>query len=272
MLMVIGASGRTGQLMRAQGGAVPVLWTARREAAGLQRWRPGDALPKVRGALVLSGVTTGRAEGYAENIRIAGEAAAALGAASVPLCLFASTQAVYGRTAMGGAAEGDAPRAPSAYGASKLAAERQFTRALRGTASGGVILRLGNIAGADRLGRQVAEGLPLRLDRFADGLGPERSYLSPACLLRLALGLVTAHTQGAELPPVMNVAGAQPVAMARLMAAAGLAFEWRPAPQGALRRSTLSVARLAGLFPNLLPTSDPDVLAAALRPPAGAAP
>ncbi|WP_233588917.1 NAD-dependent epimerase/dehydratase family protein [Falsigemmobacter faecalis] len=264
--MVIGASGRSGQLMRKAGGAAPVIWASRRGGPGLTRWRPGDPLPKLRAALVLSAVTTGRAEGYPENIRIARETAAALAAAGVPLCIYASTQAVYGRTAEHGATEGDAPCAPSAYGASKLAAERQFALALSGTRSRGVILRLGNIAGADRLGRQVARGLPLRLDRFDDGPGPERSYLTAPCLLRLALGVMEAHSQGADLPLILNAAAPEPVAMAEILQAAGLPFDWRRAPEGAARRITMSMARLAGLFPDLLPKGDPAILAAALLP------
>lgn len=267
MLMVIGASGRTGQLMRDGAGGAPVIWTSRRGGAGLARWRPGDALPPLHGALVLSGVTSGPAEGYGENIRIAREAAQALAAASVPLCLYASTQAVYGRTADGGAAETDLPCAPGAYGVSKLSAERVFLREFQGRSGRAVVLRLGNIAGADRLGRQVAEGRPLRLDRFPGGHGPERSYLAPDCILRLTLGLLQADARGAELPEVMNVAGARPVAMADILAAAGLPFAWRTAPEGAVRRTTLSVARLAGVVPDLMPDSTPQALAAALRPP-----
>lgn len=49
------------------------------------------------------------------------------------------------------------------------------------------ILRLANVVGADMLGDSIRTcGLdrPLRLDRFADGTTPRRSYLSPRSLVR----------------------------------------------------------------------------------------
>lgn len=100
---------------------------------------------------------------------------------------------------------------------------------LHGTGTALCILRLGNVAGADMLGSVVASGRRVVLDRFADGQGPVRSYIGPGMLARTVEALARRVRTGEILPKVLNTAGQAPVAMADILTAAALPFDWRPA-------------------------------------------
>lgn len=262
MLLIIGASGRVGQRLRqaAQASGVRDVQFLARQASGpdLLAWQPGKPLPPARAALVLSGVTAGTAAELALNASLGAAIADDLRRAGIPLCLYASTQAVYGRTPPEGAAENTPPEAPNAYGLAKLAAEQAVAANLAGSATRLVSLRLGNVAGADMLGAKLRAGQEITLDQFADGRGPRRSYLGAGCLLHLARGLADA---AGPLPQVLNVAGGDPVDMIDLMRAAGLPCQLRAAPPGAVALAAMDCSLLAGWRPDLLPSSAPEVLA-----------
>jgi len=252
-ILVLGASGKVGRLIRAHWRAdgARTLWQGRRigAAPGWVDWTPGRPLPPARVVVLLSGVTAGDAGALAENRRIGLEVAQAAGMAGVACILLASTMAVYGRTPAGGAVEASAPDRPNGYGRSKLAMEQAMAAALAGGGTALCALRIGNVAGADLLGDRVAQGLPITLDRFPDGSGPVRSYAGPGFLARVMVGLAARVIAGGTLPAVLNVAGQAPVGMAEVLQAAGLPFGWKPAGPGALPCVAMDCTRLAALVP-----------------------
>ncbi len=243
-LVVTGATGRVGSLMRAawdlSDGAGPApLWLSRGApgAAGLAhggeaaRW-DGAALPEAaRGGvlLALAGVT-GPGGG---NAAIALAAHAAAAAAGIARMLAASTLGVYGAAE---AADEEGALAPAgAYGADKAAMEA----ALAGRGAPPVtILRMGNVVGADSLAPALLSGAGT-LDRMG-GAGPVRSWIGAAALLGAARAL--AAMDGA--PGVLNLAQDPPLPMRALLSAAGCAPRWRDGPAAAAPVATMDVSRL----------------------------
>ena len=271
-LVIAGATGRVGRLLRAVWadavGPAP-LWTSRQPpgAPGWARWgiADGSPMPPARVLLLLAGVTAGPAEALAQNTTLAMAGCRAAAAAGASHVFIASSAAVYGPTGRRDAAE-DGPTAPARpYGAAKLAMERavQDWHAAAGRGAPGVtLLRIGNLAGADMLAAS-ADGGQVVLDRFDDGQGPVRSYIGPVTLARVLAGLVGLIRAGRPMPAVLNLAEPGGVAMADLLAAAGIGFDWRPAPADALARVVLDVGRLRSLVP--LPPADPARLVAEWR-------
>ncbi|SEG19474.1 Nucleoside-diphosphate-sugar epimerase [Jhaorihella thermophila] len=251
-ILVLGATGRIGAILRRlwlRSGARTgdhVLWQAR--AARHGNWavfdpRDPDAVARAaRGCdtiLCLAGVTPTRAArgaAMADNVRL-GLAAVRGGAAAGARVLLASSAAVYGG-GQGLLAETVPPAPLSDYGRAKAEMEH---RAIALGAELGVsvtCLRIGNVAGADAILGDWRPGF--RLDRFADGRTPRRSYVGPATLARVLKDLAAAS----DLPPVLNVAAPGSVEMGALLDAAGLAWTPRPAPEDAIARVQLDVSAL----------------------------
>lgn len=249
-ILVLGATGKVGRLLRAADWRRPaaVSWQGRSaQGPGWLPWQPGMALPRVQLVLLLSGVTAGDAAALAQNARIAEAVGLAARAGGVGGILLASTIAVYGAALADHPDETTAPRDPGPYGQAKLEAEAALRRA-----AGPVpvtALRLGNVVGADMLGSRVAAGLSITLDRFASGRGPLRSYTSASRIARLAEALRLRQAQGGDLPDCLNVAAPVPVAMEDLLQGAGIPFDWQAAPAGALARATVDCGRLGTILP-----------------------
>lgn len=119
-------------------------------------------------------------------------------------------------------------------------------------------LRLANLFGADQLAEAMARATgmsPLRLDQFADGTGPVRSYASA----RLLAAVIAELAQGRAdtLPPVLNVADTDGgVAMQAVLEALAVTdrpvpWSWQPAPVTALKSHILDCTRLWEHFPQL---------------------
>lgn len=256
-LLILGGTGRLGGLLRrawglgAEAGVAPV-WQTRGAAPGAGAWLRFDPLaePEALAAaaraadviLCLSGVTAGDAGALALNVTLAEAAVAA--AEGRPVFL-ASSAAVYGAGVPPGAAgwaEGDALAPAAPYGAAKVAME-----AACGGRPGVVVLRIGNVAGADALlGRAAPEG-GRGLDLFPDGIGPRRAYIGPQALARALARLTRLAAAGAELPDVINLALPGTVAMEALLKAAGAPYSARPAPPGAIAEVALDCARAVAL-------------------------
>ena len=243
--LIMGASGRLGQaLARVWDGPAPV-WQTRSGAGGSLAWdilnAPAPELPAVSGIVVLAGVTAGSAAELALNTDLA-QAGADLGARLGVPVLVASTQAVYGPQP--GLLREDAALMPANdYGRAKCAMEAAVA------APHVTCLRIGNVAGCDALAAGITRG-GVVLDRFADGQGPRRAMLGPLDLCHVIQGLLAAPAR----PPVLNVARPGLVAMADVLMAAGVAFDWRAAPKGALPELGLDVTLLQGICP--LPAAD----------------
>ncbi|MBR9763237.1 MAG: NAD(P)-dependent oxidoreductase [Rhodobacteraceae bacterium] len=265
-LLVLGSSGRVGRLLRAvlagsprlragfaSSGGGRILWQARSGSPGgdVLKWQPGCPLPRglsARVVLALWGVTSGGPEALAQNAvlaRAALQLAQRVGARRV---LHLSSAAVQAGLEGAPAAE-DMPPAPvTPYGRSKQemeAAIEQWHSVRHGATPRSVVLRVGNLAGADQLFGAIARGGPVVLDRFPDGAGPRRSYIGPEDMLRLLARL--ASCPSAQLPAFVNATGPQPVAMADLVRAAGAELRWRHAPPGALPVMALDPTRMQDL-------------------------
>ncbi len=240
-LVVTGATGRIGRLLARVWAGADVVWHGRDDGP------LGAALAGRRVLLCLAGVTSGHARVLAGNTDAALEALAAARAAGVGRVLLMSSSAVYGRAP--GPLTESTPAAPaSAYGTAKLAME-----AAVGDASDAVILRLGNVAGADALLGRLGAGAP-KLDIFADGRGPRRNYLGPATLADLLAGLA-AHS--GPLPRVLNLGAPGLVDMAELLRAARRGWVPRPAPPEALAEVALDTGLLQTLLPVPPDAADP---------------
>lgn len=275
-LVVTGASGRVGRMLRGVWRARPVpglrvSWASRRGESGLQWDILTDSAPEwPAGAVVvhLAGVVGGDEAALARNSAMIAPLLAACRRNRAAAILFASSAAVYAPTA-GGAAEHDSPAPPGAYGRAKLAAERAL---VAGLPAGGMVLvrmRIGNVVGADALiGGSGAEG-PVTLDPVPGRAGgPVRSWIGPATLARVLERLASLAagqgpgTPSGTLPGIVNVASDPPLAMAELLDAAGI--PWIPGPPNpsVIPSATLSLARLRGLCD--LPPASPASLVAEL--------
>lgn len=267
-VLVIGGSGQLGCLLRRawQAGAseAPELtWQARRttDFAALGGpsivFDPLEMAEEFRTAacaadvvLQLAGVLRGSEAELAHNTSLA---LAALQAAEGRPVLLASSAAVYGTPAGDRpCAEGDSPAPAAPYGAAKAAMEA----AVAGQA-GAIVLRIGNVAGADALlGRAAPPGGRV-LDILPGGQGPLRSYIGPQALARALARLARLAAAGEGLPRVINLALPGVVAMDALLAAAGESWQARPAPAGVIARVELDVCRAVklGLVPPLPATA-----------------
>ena len=263
-ILVIGATGRIGRVLRRSWPGGGVRWQARRAQPGdgwLQLDPLADPAALARAAqgcpviLNLAGPVPGRGGDMADHAALA-EAAVRAGAASGARVLLASSAAVYGR-AEGDLTEDAPPRPVSDYGRAKV--EMEARAAALGARLGVPVtaLRVGNVAGLDAALGGWQPGFSL--DRFADGRTPARSYVGPVTLARILGALCTAP----ELPAALNVAAPGAVEMGALLDAAGLAWTPRPAPPGAIPRVQLSLAALARLCP--LDPADPAAMAAEWR-------
>lgn len=268
-ILVLGASGKVGRLLRAVWSAeapqgLRVIWQFRAstpDAADCIRFAPGDPaqdLGPVDTVLSLWGVTSGDAGALAANTDLGLEAMRIARATCADRVLHASSIAVY--------APSDAPldeddpvAAPNAYGAAKADMEAAV-RSETGPRS--CCLRIGSVAGAESLAASVdayqadKSKTPLTLHRFASGHGPARSYIAPSDLARAIAALALCPL--ADLPDVVNIGASRPVTMDALLQAAGIPFDWQPAPDGAREIAVLNTGRLHQLAPLPRDDGDPD--------------
>jgi nucleoside-diphosphate-sugar epimerase len=242
--LLLGTSGRVGQALRRAGwpGLRPV-WHARRGPAELTFDLLGDIppLPPAQGVVVFAGVTSGTPEELALNTTLARAGIALARDRGLGRVLVISSAGVYG-PAPGIRHEDDPLRPGTPYGAAKRDMEAAVAD------MGVTCLRVANVAGSDALFGSAARGA-VRLDRFADGTGPSRSYIGPVTLAR-ALTALLAHD--GPLPPVLNLASPNPLDMADVLNAMGLPFDWQPAPPTALHRlalDTTALSRIVALPP-----------------------
>lgn len=251
-LLVTGASGRIAGFLRAAWrdlDAPPIVWLSRRMPADIL-WAPGKALPALSRCdtiVALWGRITGTPEDLAANVDLVHQSAALAATCGARRVLHFSSSAVYG---LGQALRETDPLHPAnAYGRSKLAMEATV-RALPTSETRHCCLRLANVVGADSLAPALRpQDSPVRLDRFADGTGPRRSYIAPGDLAKVLLAL--ARLPPDQLPDTLNVTSPTPVTMQGLVEAAGRPMVWQEAPANAIQSVSLDGTRLAGLTPFL---------------------
>lgn len=233
--VILGSTGHVGQAL-ARVARGPALWHGRGDAPLI--WDmlagPAPAMPGITGVVSLV-----RGADTMTEIALADAACTLAETHGVPV-LIASSQAVYGPGQ--GALTEDRTCAPTSdYGRAKLAMEQ----AVAGRAT---CLRIGNVVGCDMLLMNAAKG-PVALDQLPDGTSPRRAYIGAPVLWDVLHALLAAPA----LPPVINVAQPGLVAMADLLAAAGLDWTWRDGA-GALAEVALDVGLLQGFVPVLAAT------------------
>ena len=264
--VVLGASGKVGRALRQvyQKGHLPefadAIWQYRSMAevpkgAALVWDILQGALPTIRprAVIVLAGVTAGRADDLARNTTLALAACALADQAGGVPVLLTSSQAVYGAQS-GLLREQDMCLPSTPYGRAK----REMERAVAGRPNV-TCLRIGNVVGCDAISGAMVHG-GVTLDRFPDGQGPRRAMIGPVTLGHVLQGLLEAP---GPLPPVLNVAAAGAVAMADLLAAAGVPWGWQDALPHALPALDLDVSLLQKMMP--VPGANPVDLIAQAR-------
>ncbi|NKW78947.1 NAD-dependent epimerase/dehydratase family protein [Rhodobacteraceae bacterium R_SAG7] len=263
--LVLGASGRIGRALRYRWGAEAARWQARRAGAGAG-WHLFDPLDQpdtlVTAAaqagqiLCLAGPVPAQGVDLEDHIRLA-EASVRAAAPHGLRVVLASSAAVYG--AQEGLLHEDLPLCPTnPYGEAKTRMEAR-ARALGQELGVSVsCLRIGNIAGFDAILGGWRPGF--RLDQFADGRTPRRSYIGPLTLADVLAVVLAAP----ELPEVLNIAQPEPVEMGALLTAAGRAYATAPAPQSAIAEVALDLSRLVAFLAGTLdlPPADPAAMIA----------
>jgi nucleoside-diphosphate-sugar epimerase len=252
-VVVTGANGRLGALLRRAwalepaAGLMPV-WAGRGPDADL-RWDiladPPPSLPEGAIVLHLAAVLRGDTAALGQNAAMAAPVMAAARQSGAAAVLVASTAAVYAPTAVPARETVDpAPTAP--YGRAKLAAEVAFQAE---TGPRPVVLRIGNVVGADALLGPRTDGGPVVLDPVPgrDG-GPLRSWIGPVTLARVLAALCRMACED-RLPSLLNLATAPPLPMADLLDAAGRAWRYGPPNPAVVPAAVLSAERLAALYP-----------------------
>lgn len=105
------------------------------------------------------------------------------------------------------------------------------------------ILRIGNVAGLDAILGGWQPGF--RLDVFADGASPKRSYIGVQDLAQVIAALMALPAP----PAIINIAAPTPTEMQCLLDAAGLPWTPRPAAATAIPMVCLDTALLQSLAP-----------------------
>jgi len=250
MILVLGASGRLGRMLRwAWAGKNGVTWHLGRGDGDILSPSASflTTLQSARVIVNLAGVTPSPGADLSLNLALG---VAPHHHAPQARILTASSAAVYGVSTEPHTE--DAPLAPPLpYGRSKQAMED----ALRSHPNH-LILRIGNVAGADQLLGGLGSNTP-ELHCFADGSTPVRSYIGPRGLGHAVDALVAAEC----VAETVNIASA-PVSMGDLLDAAGRSFTATPAPPALPRSVILDISRLRRLCPDLrLATSASDMVA-----------
>ncbi|MEY8882339.1 NAD-dependent epimerase/dehydratase family protein [Donghicola sp. XS_ASV15] len=243
-VIVTGANGQVGRrILRAWSRKPPsfsVAAVARSTGPDWQEWLVGAApiVPRARAIVGLWGVCFGTLEETRANLTLAQEAQQLGAQTGADRVIHLSTQSVYGRNC-NQATERQTPTPVNSYGQAKAEME-SYLRSAEGPRP--IILRVANVIGADAISRALAGTSKVTLDRFADGKGPLRSFVGIADLADLIACAITCPLD--TCPDVINVAAQTPLHMEEILKAANRPFEWRDAPENALRVATVSTDML----------------------------
>lgn len=258
-VLFVGASGRVGQMVshhwQTFPHAVEIVPQFRRSGPpGSLIWDPlagaqtlPDAMRGSRGfgaMVMLAGITPAAGRPFAMNRVLAEACLSAASEAGIKRVLLASSSAVYGIGDGAPLSEQMPCRPTNDYGAAKLEMEKACLP-WRELGMDLCCLRIGNVAGADALLRNVAMSAPdmaVEIDIFEDGRGPVRSYIGPRSMAAVLQSLCL-HADA--LPPVLNLAAPVPVSMEELADAVGHPWRKRRPSEQSHRNITLDCAALS---------------------------
>ena len=254
-VFVTGSTGRLGRLLRLVWPdllcGMPVVWSARQSMPGGLTWDigrgAGPAMARHSIVVHLAGVLRDGPDQLAHNAVMAEAVCRVAHVAGARHVFLASTAAVY-RPMPDDIPESAVPAPANPYGAAKLAAEQAARRVMRVLdAPGLTALRIGNVAGADALlGRQGT----ITLDPVpGQAGGPARSCIGPRRFAEVLADLIQKVMDGADLPPVLNVAEPGVVSMADLLTAAGRDWQFGPLRAQTIARVGLDTSQLCRLIP-----------------------
>jgi nucleoside-diphosphate-sugar epimerase len=249
--LLLGASGKLGRMMRAvwrpQDYIVLPVFRNIPAGQGVVQWFPGAPPPdlaRVRAVVALWGVTPGADRVLEDNVRLAEAAMDLAEQVKAEVVVHCSSAAVY-RPGVQAIAESVQPDPQSAYGRAKVSMEQAIVRRCHAEGPRQIVLRIGNVAGADGLFANLRPGRRMVLDQFENGQGPARSYIAPHDLARCIEALIASPTAEG----VFNVAAPMPTAMADLINACGEDLCWREAPEAAFPMMWLDTKRLTQMVP-----------------------
>jgi nucleoside-diphosphate-sugar epimerase len=262
---MLGATGKLGSMLRAiwrEDPDAPLVYPiSRRDVSGMFQWQPDQTipdLPNVDSVLSLWAIRHGSRDEMAENAALglaAVRLAEALGASQV---LHFSSSAVYGQ-ATGPLRESSPTHPVNHYGTAKLAMERAVLAYPTEVRS--VLMRIGNVAGAESLFGSLRSNADIVVDRFPDGQGPRRTYIAPHDLARIVMALMARN----DLSGPINVAAPVPTDMYDIAKAYREDVHWSAAPEGALQDVVLDTTMLSEVLRLNPVTAQPKHLIASAR-------
>jgi len=244
-VLLLGANGKLGQMVRYFWPKTDELITLARNAQADIVWsidQNMDAFPKADVVLALWGQTKVTQESLNENADLAAAAQRIGQKVGAKMVIHASTAAVY-RPTRTPSRESDLPSPQNLYGQSKVMMEQ--SPAL-GDGPSAVVLRIGNVIGADGLFNAIRAGGAIVLDTFEDGKGPLRSYVTPDFLTDALWRLSQMHPQDIKSP--LNISQRPDLWMEDILQALGQSYTMREAPKGANQYACLDSTCLYSLL------------------------
>jgi nucleoside-diphosphate-sugar epimerase len=253
--LVTGATGRIGRAMRsvwpfAAGSALAPVWQSRRPEPGFTEWdlEHAPCPDRIASGVILALAGGRRAENANTTLALAALRAARDQRARHVFLMSSSAVYGFGPEPM---TEQTTPAPLAAYGRHKLAMEQAALTFAEAEGVGLTVLRLGNVAGFDALLGGARPGQTVALDPVPGQKGgPLRSYIGPLSLGRVLAALAEMAAEGAAVPPLLNIAAAEPVHMATLLEAAGLDWRYGPENPEVLARAVLDTQLLQTLLPD----------------------
>lgn len=257
-IVILGASSKVWQLTAPfwnAGNQHRTICCGRTMGKGIDLTYPHlTSLGPVDAVVSFLGVTQVTAKNSWQNAALARQTCEISTALNATQTIFASSGAVYGTDTIPHR-ETSLNRSLTLYGKSKWQAEEAITR----EPCNPWILRLANVAGADRLFSAFRDET-LTLEVFENGNTACRSYLSPHDLALALHAIVDHHVEAS--PRTLNIAGPSPVLMSEIAAAAGRRPKLGPSRSNSVAHHELDVSLARSLGIELCHSADPKHLAA----------
>ncbi|MEO9457599.1 MAG: NAD(P)-dependent oxidoreductase [Lentilitoribacter sp.] len=240
-IVILGSTGRLGQIIYPFWQEQHTVWHSRRPKQGYQsleilKDKKGfiELLKGSYAVLCLAGITPSSSSlSFQHNSSIAAACLDAAKTADVSRVFLTSSAAVYGNQS-GLLSETDQLNPVSEYGRSKAEMENLALKHKQTS----TVLRIGNVAGADAI---LGGWHPkMKIDTFPDGSTPRRSYVGPETLAKVIQKLFRIE----NLPAILNLASPKSIHMNELLDHANLTYARAPATDKSIADVTLDTSLL----------------------------